>query len=527
MSTDARIHLPNDLPHCHEIIRQQQETLGSSTRRIEQLERQLDQLLRARYGRSSEKVDEAQLRLFAQEILDQQAGAVQEPPTPPDVEEEDSQNNAKRKKRGRRTLPKNLERRPCVHDVPPHELACPDCGQERTRFGQDVSEQLEYVPSSLYVVEHIRPKYACKACQGHVITADKPNQPIEKGLPGPGLLAQVVVSKYGDHLPLYRLERIFKRNGLEIPRSTTCGWMGCMAELLSPLYGLMVPLVLESKVVHTDDTPVRVQEKGLGKTRQGRVWVYVGDDHHPYTVFDYTRTHSRDGPTKFLRCFSGFLQADAYPGYDAIFDGLTTTGTIVEVACWAHTRRKFFDARLSDAEGAHRAMAYIGQLYGVEKRAKALDADGRYTLRQAESLPILEQFKRWLDEEADRVLPKSPLGDAMSYTLSNWAALNRYTEDGDLAIDNNPAENALRGLCLGRKNWLFFGSDNGGNTAAVLFSMIASCQRNDVDPYEYLRDVIARISDHPLSQLEDLLPDRWKAARSEAEADATPSLVST
>jgi hypothetical protein len=285
----------------------------------------------------------------------------------------------------------------------------------------------------------------------------------------------------------------------------------------------MVCLVLRSKLVHTDDTPVPVQDKGRGKTRAGRIWVYVGDEDHPYTVFDYTATRSRDGPAKFLSTFRGYLQADAYAGYDAIYAGVLGSGDVVEVACWAHTRRYFFEARLSDPGRAHCAIAYIRKLYDVEDQAndQHLESAARGQLRQQQARPILDQFEPWLKDEQAKVLPKSPIGQAISYTLSNWQALVRYTQDGDLHIDNNIAENALRALCLGRKNWLFFGSDRGGETAAVLFSLIASCQRHGIDPYAYLRNVIGRISDHPANQLTQLLPDHWQAA---AQATPTPSV---
>ena len=517
MSTDARpstIDLPEDIQLCHELIRQLLETLNEARRENDQLMHRLRQLLRARFGPRAEKLDEAQLRLFAQQILDPQAAEVSPDREASEAEAEAASSRRKAKGNGgRKALPENLPRQRVVHEVPEEELACPCCGQARTKIGEEISEQLDYVPASLYVVQHVRPKYACKHCQAHVVIADKPNQPIEKGLPGPGLLAQVAVSKYGDHLPLYRLERIFRRHGVDIARSTSCGWMAGMAQLLKPLYDLMVQDVLTSKVLHTDDTPVPVQEKGRGKTRQARMWVYVGDHDHAYTVFDYTPSRSRDGPVNFLASFRGYLQADAYPGYDEIYVTLTSAGMVIEVACWAHTRRYFYDARMTDPARAHTAMAYIRKLYEVEDQVKDLDAKARCQRRQEQSRPILDQFKAWLEEQKLDALPKSPIGQAIRYTLNNWEALARYTEDGDLAIDNNAAENALRAIALGRKNWLFAGSDRGGRTAAILFSLIRSCERHRIDPFVYLRDVIARISDHPMRRLADLLPDQWQVAR--------------
>ena len=412
--------------------------------------------------------------------------------------------------------------------MPAHELACPCCGAARQRIGQETSEQLDYIPASLFVVEHIRPKYACKACEANVIVADKPTQPIEKGLAGPGLLAQTIVSKFCDHLPLYRLERIYKRHGIEIPRSTTCDWMRRSAELLLPLYDLMHQRVLQSKVLHTDDTPVPVQDKNRDRTKTGRFWVYLGDADHALTVFDYTPDRTSNGPIKFLHRyggFAGYLQADAYAGYDVIYEKGTPAGRVIEVACWAHTRRKFYEARATAPGPAHNAMARIRQLYKVESHVKELDATQRYAQRQAEALPVLNDMRTWLLEQKAIALPKSPIGQAISYTLSNWDALCRYAHDGDLTIDNNPAENALRGIAIGRKNYLFMGSDRGGRTAAVLYSFVRSCERHHIDPFAYLRDVIRRISDTPISQLASLLPNHWQTPPAAPDPTASPSIL--
>ena len=314
-----------------------------------------------------------------------------------------------------------------------------------------------------------------------------------------------------------------------------CGWMAACSDLLDPLYRLMVEDVLASKVVHTDDTVVPVQDKTRTKTRQGRAWVYVGDHHHPHTVFDYTPNRSRDGPLTFLESFTGYLQADAYSGYDALY----TTGRVVEVACWAHTRRKFHESRETDPARAHAAMAMIRLLYQVEEEARdlaarqleeeasthplgehdlaarhhALQTQARYALRRKKARPRLDQIKAWLQKEQIAVLPKSPIGQAIGYALNNWQALTRYVDDGDLNIDNNPAENAIRPIVLGRKNWLFVGSDKGGRTAAVLSSLIASCRRQAIDPFAYLRDVLTHFAACPINEIDQFLPARWKANR--------------
>jgi transposase len=506
--------LPDDVSVLKTLIAQLLEALASKSRQIDQLTHRLQQLLRAHFGQKSEKIDPAQMVLFAQQIL---AQAPVPPPAPAP---------ASRPGHGRKRLPRNLPRKTVVIDVPPEQRKCKCCGKEMTKIGQETSEQIEWVPASACILETVRPKYACKHCpDGTVVTADKPRQPIEKGLPGPGMLAHVITSKYCDHQPLNRLSHIFQRHGLDISRSTMCGWMAASAKLLTPLYDFLVRQVLSSKSLHTDDTPVPVLDKDRDRARQGRLWTYRGDDLHPYTVYDYTPSRARDGPAEFLGDYQGYLQADAYGGYDGIYIG--SEGKVIEVLCWAHARRKFFDAQESDQARATVALAYIRRLYQVERQAKELfgrqehgtDARPlsaiRLELRQAHSRPVLKELETWLRQQtggASPVLPKSPLGTAIHYCLSNWPAFLRYADDGDLDIDNNASERDLRPVVLGRVNYLFFGSDNGGHTAAVLYSLIASAKRHGLDPFAYLRDVIARISDHPSSRMAELLPDHWKLA---------------
>lgn len=505
--------LPDDPALLRQMIRELLATLQAAQRHNEQLQHRLDQLLRRLYGPRAERIDPQQASLFA-DLNDPQ------PPPPQSAPAAAEPAPAPRRGHGRKALPRDLPRRRVVHETPAAQRLCPGCGQERSLIGEETSEQLDYEPASLFVVEHVRCKYACPHCQEHVTIADKPTQPIDKGLPGPGLLAHVAVSKYADHLPLHRLERIFGRQGVELSRSTLCDWMAASADLLTPLVDYLKERVLQSRVLHTDDTPVPVLDEKREATRQGRMWVYIGDKGHPYTVFDYTPTHARDGPKQFLGDFQGYLQADAFAGYDGIY----ATGRVVEVACWAHARRKFYEARTADAERSHAALAWIRRLYDVEDRAKALSDADRCVLRQAESRPLLTAFCQWLQEQRAAVLPKSPMGQAISYALSNWDALTRYTEAGFLAIDNNVSERTLRAVAVGRKNWLFCGSDKGGRTAATLVGVIASCQRHSVDPFAYLRDVLSRIRATPPDRLDDLLPDRWaKAARTsiEAASDAT------
>lgn len=312
------------------------------------------------------------------------------------------------------------------------------------------------------------------------------------------------------HLPLHRQERIFERQGFVLHRSTTCQWMAACAALVQPLFTLMVTRAL----AHADDTPVPVLDETRNTTRRGHLWAYLGDKDHPYNVFDFMPNHSRDGPVTFLARFRGYLQADAYSGYEALY---TPESGVVEVACWAHARRHFFDAKESDAARSHQALAFIRQLYAIEDEVRKLDATARAARRQEQARPILVTFAAWLDSQMTQsenpVLPKSPMGQAIAYARNNWDALGRYTSDGDLAIDNNAAERALRAVVTGRKNWLFAGSDNGGRTAAVLYSFTSTCQRHKIDSFAYLREVFTRLPTHPVERLAELLPDHWASAR--------------
>ena len=501
-------NLPQDAATLRCLVTTLLEDRQSQERRIRQLQHMLEQFLRARYGPRRERVNENQLFLFAAEILRSGKNEPMQKKMPASA-------RTKPKGHGRQRLPKSLKRQRVVFDLAEHERRCPHCQGSLKRIGEEISERLEYVPASMLVIEEACQKYVCRnGCT--IVTAEKPMAPIEKGLPGPGLLAHVVVSKYGDHLPLHRQEAIFRRQDVTLSRKTMCDWMRRCAELVSPIFDRMKESVLASKVMQTDDTPVNVLDPSLPKTRIGRIWTYVGDRDHPYTVYDYTPTRSRDGPDAFMKRFHGYLQADAYSGYDELYR--ERGRKITEVACWAHVRRKHFEAQSSDLMRSTVMMAYIRLLYDIEREAKVmgLAGDARKTLRQKKALPILEDIKAYLEREQPAVLPKSPEGTAISYTLSNWDALVRYCKDGDLEIDNNGAERSLRGIAVGRRNWTFLGSDNGGRTAAILTSIIASCKRLDVDPFEYLRDVLQHISTHPSNRLHELLPSEWKAAQASA-----------
>ncbi len=468
----------------------------------ERLQQRLFLLQRQRYGTSSEKASALQGSFeFAKEGLPaENAPALQE-----DLPDPNAQKREKKKPGGRKPAPAHWPRKRVVHDVPEQERACTCCGEEMQRIGEEVSEEWEYIPRVPEVIEHVRPKYACARCQEGVKTAPVPLKPIEQARPGPGMLAWVIYCKYGLHLPMYRQETEWARLGVELSRAVLCSWAGEGAERLRCIWECMRADVLKSAKLHTDDTPVRVQEPGRGKTRTARFWVYLGDGPHAHAVFDYTPSRARDGPVNFLQEYHGYLQADAFAGYDAIY----ATKLVIEVACWAHARRKFVEVLAYDPR-AQEVLDLIGQIYAVEDQARGRSGELRRGMRQLRTVPVLERIRARLDALALEALPKSGLGKAVAYTLSNWKALSRFVEDGILEPDNNLAENALRRVALGRKNWLFLGNDRAGERAAILFSLLATCQIHEVDPWLYLKDVLLRVNTHPARLIHELTPLHWK-----------------
>lgn len=567
--------LPDDPTILKQMILELLASLRTKDHELEGVRHRLDYLLRRLYGSRSERFDPNQTLLF-EALASAEAPAEGASWAAATVEPTSAESKKKPKPapHGRRTLPAHLPREPRDYELSEAERVCSTCGESRIDIGVDTSEQLDYRPATLHVIEHRVHKYVCPCCSVDALAAvanpsvdtavstpeaaastdaaaptpvatttptpleastttpvavmtptllssvfiagAKPPQPIAKGMPGPGLLAHLIVSKFVDHLPLYRLERIYERQGLVLPRSTTCDWLAACAQLLRPLYELMVADVLRSRVLHTDDTTVKILDPPPGATDKGRLWVYLGDPTHPYNVFDFTPNRERVGPQTFLARYHGFLQADAYTGYDGLYlPQADDAARVVEVACNAHARRKFYDARNSDAARSHQALAYYGQLYEIERRAKEMNADEatRRRMRQDLAVPILTQMEQWIREQKDQVLPKSPLGEAIGYALNNWTALVRYTEHGFLAIDNNVAEREMKHIAIGRKNWLHLGSEKGGHTAAVLFSFASTCRRLQVEPWAYLQDVLARLPTTPTEALVELLPDHWQATR--------------
>lgn len=432
-----------------------------------------------------------------------------------------------------RSLPAHLPREAQVHrpeatdahlDTAGQPCGCSACGGRLRQIGQDVSEQLEYVPAHFKVIRHIRPKLACVSCQS-IFQATAPSRPIARGVAGPGLLAHVMVSKYCDHIPLYRLSGICARSGVDIDRSTMAGWIDQGDQLLDPLVAALGRYTLAASKVHADDTPVPVLEPGLGRTKTGRLWVYVRDDRPagstepPAAWYQYTPDRKGEHPQQHLRHFRGVLQADAYGGWGKLY----ASGQITEAACWAHARRPWWDLYLSTGKAedsiAAQALRRIAALYAVEKDIRGQPPDFRRAQRQARAGPLLDEMHAWLGSLVGRVSAKSELARAIGYSLTRWQALTRYRDDGHIEIDNNAAERALRGVALGRGNYLFMGSDAGGQRAAAIYSLVETAKLNGLDPEGYLREVLGRIADHPINRIDELLP--WNIGRA-----VVPSAVS-
>lgn len=515
MAIDPK-HLPEDPQVLQQMVLDLMAQLNREFIERNKIETLLRDLLDAKRNRKSEQLSTDQLALFAaawqaRQSVAEASDSIDDSDDPDDPATPGASETVRKKRNGgRQALPRHLKRERIVHDLPGEEKHCTRCNQDLRLIGEETSERYEYIPASVLVVEDACLKYAC-ACT--VRTATKPPQPIEKSTAGTSLLAQVIVSKLADHLPLHRQEQILARHGVEISRQTMCGWMAQCADLLKPLYAAAKPILFESKVIGTDDTGVKVLDRKPPFARTGRIWPYYGDNNHPIILYDYTATRERAGPEKFLKEHRGYLQADAYGGYDAFFKD--PARGLIEVSSWAHTRRYFFKALESDQARMGPALLLIAQLYRVEKLARSLSAEERLRLRQLQAKPILDKLHQYLVEIQAEVLPKSPEGRAVRYALKNWTALTRYTEDGVLEIDNNGTERSIRGVAVGRGNWMFFGSDTGGSTAAVLRSFVASCQRVKVDPFAWFKDVLSRISTHPINRIAALIPHNWRPVQAQ------------
>jgi transposase len=493
------------------LILSQHEQLLSHQSEIEHLKLLIAKLRRMQFGRKSEKLDRQieQLELQLEELQSCPAANASQaetelPSTAPSL--------AFTPKPTRRALPGHLPRQTQKHE--PKEATCPGCGGKLRKLGEDVSEVLEYLPASFFVVRHVRPKLSCTGCDC-IVQAPAPSRPIERGVAGPGLLAHVLVSKYADHLPLYRQSEIYARQGVELERSTLADWVGGTSRLLEPLVEVLFRYVTAASKLHADDTPVPVLAPGNGKTKTGRLWTYVRDDRPagdtaaPAVWFAYSPDRKGEHPDQHLRKFHGTLQADAYAGFHQLYEN----GRIQEAACWAHVRRKFYDLQQAHASPvASEALERIGALYAIEREIRGRPPDQRQQVRQARAKPLLESLRQWFETSLTKLSRKSDTTAAIRYALSRWEALVRYSDDGRIEIDNNAAERTLRAVALGRKNYLFAGSDAGGERAAAIYSLIGSAKLNGLDPEGYLREVLTRIADHPITHIEELLS--WQIAAS-------------
>ena len=492
---------------------EQHKELTLSTHEIEHLKLVIEKYRRMIFGRKSEKLtgELEQLEFRLEELETAQAAEEAAQAATEATQSSSTQTDSKRRSRpARKPLPEDLPREVITH-LPAHNC-CPDCGGALRQFGEDVSEQLERIPASFKVIRHVRPKFACAGCES-VIEAPAPARPIDRGLPGPGLLAHVLVSKYADHQPLYRQSQIYAREGVDLDRSTLAGWVGAASELLTPLVDEIKKHVLAAAKIHADDTPVPVLAPGNGKTKTGRLWTYVRDDRPagfstaPAVWFAYSEGRKGEHPRRHLKNFKGALQADAYSGFHHLYGD----GVIYEVACWAHTRRKFHDIHVAHASPTTiEALARIGALYGIEEQIRGKPAELRCSVRQTRSRPLLDELRQWMDKTLRSLSTKSETAGAIRYALSHWRALTRYVDDGLLEIDNNSAERALRAVAIGRKNYLFMGADSGGQRAASLYSLIGTAKLNGLDPAFYLRTFLATIAEHPINRIEELMP--WNIA---------------
>jgi len=494
------------------LVLAQDAQLLSYTALVEALKLQILKLRRLQFGKRSEKRAEEieQLELWVEELetaevlhsaaLAKRGGSL---PVP-------------RIAKVRREFPAHLERE--TQTIAPNVSACPDCGGELKHLGEDTCDVLEIEPVRFKVIQQVRPKLACARCDT-IVQAPAPSRPIERGMAGPGLLAHVVVSKYADHQPLYRQSEIYARQGVDLDRTLLAQWVGGLSALLIPLTEALRSHVFAADVVHADDTPIPVLAPGRGKTKTGRLWTYVRDERPsagqtaPAVWFAYSPNRSGEHPQEHLRDFHGILQADGYAGFSKIYDG----GNVVEAACWAHARRKFVELHeIHKAPIAAQAMDRIGALYAIEHEIRGRPPAERRTVRRSRSRPILDEMKIWLKQTLPTLSQKSAMAKAINYSLNRWEALGRYCDDGRIEIDNNAAERSLRCVALGRKNFLFAGSDAGGERAAALYSLLGTAKLNGYNPEAFLREVLTRIADHPIQRVAELLPWNLEAAPTNA-----------
>ena len=499
-------NLPSDIDLLHRLVRDMASVVETRDDEIERLQRLIKAFRRGQFGRRSERLDPDQLALGLED-LDADLARMESRQSPPSAKDEETGPG------GRPTLGDHLPRDEVICDVG-HEQ-CPDCGSALHEVGESVSEMLDWVPAQLRVLRIRRPKYGCRACDT-IHQAPAPERPIAKGMATSGLLAQVLVSKYCDHTPLYRQAQIFARNGARIERSTLAGWVGGACWWLEPLQARLAAHVFASSKLFADDTPLPVLDPGRGRTKTGRLWVYARDDRPwagpdpPAAVFFYSPDRKALRPAAHLENFKGVLQVDGYPGFEA----LSAKGDILLAACWAHARRKFYEFHQATGSPiAAEALRRIAELYAVERRVRGQSAKARLQARLEISRPLAEAMKPWLEIQLGRVPPRGGLAEAIRYSLARWQALCRFLDDGRIELDTNPVERAIRPVALGRKNHLFAGSDGGAERWATVSSLITTAKLNDVEPFTYLKDVLQRMVDgHKTNCLDDLLPWNWQPA---------------
>ncbi|EHT3198425.1 IS66 family transposase [Escherichia coli] len=484
-----------------------EEKIEEDEREIEHLRAQIEKLRRMLFGTRSEKLRrevelaEALLKQREQDS-DRYSGREDDPQVPRQL----------RQSRHRRPLPAHLPRE--IHRLEPEESCCPECGGELDYLGEVSAEQLELVSSALKVIRTERVKKACTKCDC-IVEAPAPSRPIERGIAGPGLLARVLTGKYCEHLPLYRQSEIFARQGVELSRALLSNWVDACCQLMTPVNDALYRYVMNTRKVHTDDTPVKVLAPGQKKAKTGRIWTYVRDDRNvgssspPAVWFAYSPNRQGKHPEQHLRPFRGILQADAFTGYDRLFSAEREGGALTEVACWAHARRKIHDVHARvPTDITTEVLQRIGELYVIEAEVRGCSAEQRLAARKARAAPLMQSLYDWIQTQMKTLSRHSDTAKAFAYLLKQWEALNVYCSNGWVEIDNNIAENALRGVAVGRKNWLFAGSDSAGEHAAVLYSLIGTCRLNNVEPEKWLRYVIEHIQDWPANRVRDLLP--WK-----------------
>jgi len=496
--------LPDDVESLKQLVVTMRQALAHRDLHIEHLKLLLAKLQRARYGRSSEQLDERinQLELSIEEL---EAARAQDLPSIESPEQVKG-------KPVRKPLPASLARETVSHPPVPAESSCPSCGGKLRYLGEDVSEVLERVPEQFKVIRHVRPKFSCSCCS-QIVQAPAPSRPIERSVAGPGLLAHILTAKYCDHQPLYRQSQIYARDGIDLDRSTLAGMVGRCGALVTPLAAAIGKHVKAALKIHADDIPIPVLSPGNGKTKTGRLWVYVRDDRPwadpapPAVWFRYSPDRKGERPLEHLKDYQGMLQADGYAGFNRLYE----TGRAVEVACWAHVRRPFYEISVAaDSPIAREALERIQALFAIEAEIRGRPAEERRTVRQTRAAPLLDDLHRWFHSTLSQLSRKSPLALAIRYALTRWTALTRYRNEGRLELENNAAERALRAVALGRKNFLFLGADSGGERAAAIYSLIGTAKLNGLNPEAYLRYVLERIADHPINRIEELLP--WNVA---------------